>query len=225
MAKSIMMSAPMVLAIGEGRKTQTRRLVKPQPPEDYGTMHVGTFAPLRVDSRGEQYPGPEVFGVFTEDGDWALRARYQPGDVVYVKETWAESAGDIIYRADCPDGGGGTPSDYCVAAFEVDGRDDRWRSPLHMPALAARYWLKVEAVRVERLQAISEADAIAEGVDAWESCPPECVSKSHERDGHRMRVDPRAAYAALINSIYGPGTWESNPWVWAYTFSRTEAKQ
>src|SRR6185437_256220 len=85
--RPILFSGPMVRAILEGRKTQTRRVIVPQPWEDVGTLRVGVYHPEIV-VRGEYEPGPEEFGAWSEDGEFAVRCRYgKPGDRLWVRES------------------------------------------------------------------------------------------------------------------------------------------
>lgn len=177
--RPILFSAPMVRALLDGRKTQTRRVVKPQPT---ATREEA----IRTYGKGGTF--------ILEAGFFGVRCPYgQLGDRLWVRETWGACAGSPVYRADdnatCPDGG-------------------RWKPSIHMPRWASRITLEVTGVRVERLQDISEEDAIAEGV-------PE------------QRGDPWA-FQCLWDSINGARercSWAANPWVWAITFSRrTEDK-
>lgn len=139
----LMFKAPMVRAILEGRKTQTRRIAKPVRHPDLGNVYspgalVLEHEPQHVINRACPYG--------------------QPGDRIYVRETYAEHPhyGQIAFRADGEE-------------FEdADGWlwEPKWRPSSQMPKELARIWLEVTGVRVERLQYITEADAKAEGVDA-----------------------------------------------------------
>src|SRR5687767_12087149 len=80
-------SGPMARAILEGRKTVTRRVVKPQPPDGVGRIYVGRYEPAIVDRHGELQPGPGIFGAYDEDGEWGARCPYgEPGDRLWVRE-------------------------------------------------------------------------------------------------------------------------------------------
>ena len=133
--KPILFNTQMVHAILDGRKTQTRRIVKPQPQSYSFDGRVYVF------NEGE-LPKPQ----------------YQPGDILYVRETWAENT--------IPHSG-----NYAGIEYRADyygGREPilRWRPSIHMPREAARIFLRVTDVRVERLQHITRADAISEGCNA-----------------------------------------------------------
>lgn len=232
MAKGIAFSAPMVIANREGRKRQTRRIMKPQPVgepaslEEWasglavacGVTPSSAERAAKVERlRGRVFPfrSPEIKSLYSPT------PRYQPGDVVYVKETWAP-----IPEAR-PSGYFTDPKWIGRKAWYRTENDKptwggNWRSPLFMPAWAARDWIKIKTVRVERLQEISEADALAEGIIELEQGPPmERFWASDDADeGHHSA---RNAYIELIESIYGHGTWESNPFVWVYEFEKAEA--
>lgn len=140
----ILFSAPMVRAIMEGRKTQTRRAIPGVDGDEY--PYVGSW---HEDARG----GYVVFQDYPRDQAICriqARIRWQPGDRLWVKETWALGDLEAIYRADDP---------------ECDVY--RWYPSIHMPRWASRITLLVTDVRVQRLQDISEEDARAEGAPPW----------------------------------------------------------
>lgn len=227
MAKGIIFSAPMVLANRAGRKQQTRRLV-----------NVPTHWPGDLSCRGEGGGLWYFANMVHSDGDFTAKPRYQPGDVVYVKETWAVSAirGNHVQVNYMADDALVVLDDVCHDDREKARRLERKgpRSPMLMPAWAARDWIKILSVRVERLQEISEADCIAEGIEAepadmietranGSGLLPEDAGCWYSCGGDFMYRTAREAYAALIDSIHGPGTWELNPWVWVYEYERAEA--
>ena len=168
-------------------------------------------------------PGEVDWVILDEDGDptdSALRCPYgAPGDALWVRETWAP-LGDIltevigrprVFRADADlvrDDSGDRVGWWLGETFlEGSERPFRWRPSLHMPRWASRITLDVVSVRVERLQAISEADAEAEGVSA------DLESRTLARD----------AFRELWDSINGkrPGcSWDDDPWVWVVEFRR-----
>jgi len=147
----------------------------------------------------------------------AVKSPYgKPGDRLWVRETWAPDFEpyEFIYRAD----------DGMFAS--------RWRPSIHMPRWASRITLEVESVRVERLQDISEEDAIAEGIQANSKDGGITVKYGiSDRDGwpgnddhgwhwHEWCKTPREAYLKLWEKINGPGSVQANPWVWVVTFKR-----
>lgn len=189
----VICSTPMIHAILEGRKTQRRLVLKPQPN------------PL----------GTEIIKLHADRSCWlhlsehnrliALHSMpYQPGDTLWVQEKWATDAPDLdTCRRGVESDGPPYGPYYWATATEFDRRSLRWRSPRHMPRWASRITLRVTDVRVERVQDISESDAIAEGVTApaWGA-----------RDAFRSLWDSR-------NAKRGYG-WDTNPWVSVTTFER-----
>ncbi|MBY0438575.1 MAG: hypothetical protein K2W80_10315 [Burkholderiales bacterium] len=205
--RPIIFSAPMVRAILNGSKTQTRRIVKPQPVIRDGepVWPIGTKRP-----RGRGF----------EDCPYG-----QPGDRLWVREThgvadrWLHDCETnpprcIAYRADLSARNFDPPYVPNTASWGWAGM--KWRPSIHMPRWASRITLEVTGVRVERLQDISEADAIAEGVVqapyGWWSGFPGSSSPT-----------AKGAYALLWDSINGPGSWDANPWVWVVEFKRGAA--
>jgi hypothetical protein len=220
------MSAPMVQALRAGRKTKTRRIVKPSPDWDQ---------PMPCPSvTSEGWQGPLDYSVWAHEGDLAdgcvRRCPYgKPGGLLWVRETWAQpfrrnpgttaASGGCVYRAD--DNG---------RDLNPGAMDGKWRPSIHMPRWASRLTLRVTDVRVERLQDISEADAIAEGIERIDD-PRGTAWKSYEiiHEGrHRGKPHPHAlapnrspitSYRELWESINGGDSWALNPWVWALTFT------
>jgi hypothetical protein len=202
--RPIIFSAAMVRALLEGRKTQTRRIYK---------VPAGSYV-----EQGRVWAMTDGCAY----GDKALP--YAPGDRLYVREAhalWADdesrraaqliegSDDPCIYRADFHDGAD------CLA---MGG--DRWRPSIHMPRWASRITLTVTEVRVQRLQDISEADAVAEGIQKGE--PTGELSRLlgcvWGFDGFRYS-NPVVAYRDLWNSLHGPDAWDANPWVVAVSFT------
>lgn len=206
--RPILFSGPMVRAILAGTKTQTRRIVK-------GVGNRGVYWTDLIQDT-EKVDGKEVsLGFADEYGEWHKTEDYcpygQPGDRLWVRETWAQHTieGDTytVYRADSEPDGDGAP----------------WRPSIFMPRAACRIVLELTAVRVERLQDISEADAQAEGVELLPcTYVGRCQSNSCPRHGRLDRY--RLAYKGLwdsLNAKRGYG-WDSNPWVWVLTFEQVK---
>lgn len=223
--RPILMSGPLVRSVLDGHKTQTRRLMTPQPvrcPED----DIGQVYPALVWDR----PGGPV-RLHAHSTAAAVWCPYgAPGDRLWVREAWTCLSGKarpgepLAYRADTTDG-------------ERVRVDAPWRPSIHMPRWASRLTLEVTGVRVERLQDISEEDARAEGVvpDETERCRGGFGGGQHTSRVSRTEVlscplcagtgyQPNAyrdAFRALWNQINAErATWESNPWVWVITFTR-----
>jgi len=214
--RPILFSAPMVRAILDGRKIQTRRVLKPGkfvlPSGDDDWSYNG-FALVRDHDGGTSFH-PLPFCPYGEPGDrlWvkeAFRLRadqdHKPPSQDYLKSgAWHEATGN-----------GETPSG-------CGGGIGRLRSSIHMPRWASRIDLEITDVRVQRLQDITIADAMAEGI-------PQTAGEAHAAGLYDMTKEPghewdnRTSvenYARLWDQINGAGSWEANPWVWALTFRR-----
>lgn len=195
MTRPLIFSAPMVRAILDGRKTMTRRVLKPQPGEP-------VFDGERWLDRARERTAPH------DAGERSITP-YAVGDRLWVREAW-QHARKRYCR--CPQGaepqpcddwmeGTGCRSDRGDVIYRADAESLAfWRSPIHMPRWASRLTLIVESVRVERLQEITEADAEREGVEKpilphWPGLPF------------------RSAFRGLWLDLHGPVSWEANPWV------------
>ena len=212
--KPILFNTEMVRAILDGRKSCTRRLVKPQPDEKH-TYPLGFV----TDSTEKRYVGCFGFGIDEYGGSIQYVKPpygYAPGDILYVRETWCD---DRQFTHDS------TPGRYFYKASESG--NFKWKPSIHMPKEAARIWLKVTDVRVERLQDITPKDAENEGVG---NLFYEDIGYSEKNYG--TEVDPeygiaKEQFAWLWDSTikksdidrYG---WDANPWVWVIEFERCE---
>ena len=179
--KPILFNTEMVRAILDGRKSCTRRLVKPEPQ---GYFEVSE----------------EPLYIYDTDGNQGkITPPYQPSDILYVRESYSELTFGYVYKAD------GENIDHL-------GNVIKWHPSIHMPKEAARIWLKVTDVRVERLQDMWASDASKEGLQ---------FNKPTTAD------EMLQAFAELWNSTikksdidrYG---WDANPWVWAIEYERCE---
>jgi hypothetical protein len=234
--RGILFSAPMVRALLDGSKTQTRRIAKDIPygpdADHYGTpiMDWGLSGVYQDETNSS--PDRWWLDIQTEVDDNShreIRCPYgKPGDRLWVRETFCQSSFfvpcPIIFKAD---GVGPYP--------HPDGGMKRWTPSIHMPRWASRITLEITNIRVERLQDISEADAIAEGISIWSEterhgikweCPQHIQRFGDDDniedvcfDGGPVK-DPREAYRGVWSSINGPGSWEVNPWVWCVSFKR-----
>lgn len=222
--RPILFNGPMVNALLDGRKTMTRRIVKPQPNSGPG---------------GEMVDLGGAWGLLDGDlsGEWVCPYGV-PGDLLWVRETCTiyhtinhirrasgassseVSDGLVGYRAD----GHGTIEDFRSHVASMSGSDleaveingDRWRPSIHMPRWASRITLRITDVRVERVQDISEEDARAEGV-AEDAEPCDHKRRSCEEVGC-LGPGYRAPFAALWDTINGPDAWDRNDWVWCASF-------
>lgn len=202
--RPILFSAPMVCAILDGRKSQTRRIIK--RPEYYTKIRECAFCcPYGVEA--ERLWVRETWSDYRDDTPDEQDAKATAAGAVKTLE-------DMVEFAKLP-GGGGERKFLYAADFGSDMETLRsigpWKPSIHMPRIASRLTLEITDVRVERLQEISESDAQAEGV----TCDR---YKSGYEPGTTQR--PRQAFIELWNTINGPDSWEANPWVWAISFKR-----
>lgn len=214
--KPILFNTEMVRAILDGRKTCTRRVIKPQPQSrlcyTYAGSHKGCIGKWTYPNRGahefwgEEYKLPE--NIKDEELSKRWNPPYHADDILYVRETWSEGYedGTYIYKADDK-----------LADLPTFKESSKliYHPSIHMPKEAARIWLKVTNVRVERLQEITPQGAWKEGARC--SClhpVPDCAGN-------------KTAFVNIWNSTikksdldrYG---WDANPWVWVIEFDRCE---
>lgn len=206
--RGMIFNSEMVRAILDGRKTQTRRIMKVQPESN----QLGLL--LITDSTKHSDIGKYHWAESNATGNHVRSKLFScpfgaVGDRIWVRETWArynidQNSHDIAYRAT-------TPEDW--------PEEGRWRPSIHMPRWASRILLEITDVRVERLNAISEEDARAEGIidGGCLNCgePEPCGCANPEPDA-------TDAFAYLWQSIYGQDNWNANPWVWVIEFKRVE---
>ncbi|ENZ4810082.1 hypothetical protein ACP1HW_004898 [Klebsiella pneumoniae] len=233
--REMIFNSEMVRAILDGRKTQTRRIMAPQPADD---IERGIF------------PNPEAIG-------WKSSLRHKhgsttahfcpygkPGDRIWVRETWGvvshELDEDGRIQPWTPDRpataihempfGNGYYSGHAIYAADGDftwGDDDGyedgrscWKPSIHMPRAASRIVLEITDVRVEQLNAISEKDATAEGVPPAGSLLPDYPGTFLTPKGDFATA--KVAFQRLWESIYGEESWKANGWVWVIEFKRVE---
>jgi len=226
--RPILFSGSMVNAIREGRKTQTRRVVRPQPEP------MSPFAPAALPGDWTWHRGGCSYTVSNSPhgpADIADDCPYGvPGDRLWVREKWRPHWTEELGACICyVDGSLRKPrglTEYQGHRFmDMIGDYDEnnpspWRPSIHMPRWACRLVLEVVSVRVERVQEITSDDAGAEGVGSaiWESCRwkhPIGVWP----DGEGRSVE-RSNFASLWQEINGNGSWAVNPWVWVIEFKK-----
>ncbi len=225
--RPILFSGPMVRAILEGRKTQTRRVK--------GLDRVNMNPDARTGARPNQ-DGTWHFFMWDGGNQYGIPAcpYGQPGDRLWVRENFQICSN---FHVDCrgskPPFNDGRPihrnndpdwpvwqqcyyaaSDPCpeLISPETDEIEQRWRPSIHMPRWACRIVLEIVSVRVERLQSISEDDAVAEGMEP--------VRTARALAGESRPPPASTQFADLWDSINGPESWQANPWVWVIEFKR-----
>lgn len=214
--RPILFSGPMVRAILDGRKVQTRRIVKPQPvPAERSAL----FDVERI-RWGDVCEGlPEMVAVLMES-----RSPYKPGMHLWVRETWSEipEARPSGYFTDPKWIGRRT---WYAADNDKPTWGGKWRPSIFMPRWASRITLEITGVRVERLQDITRLDCVEEGWPHDDDPAHHPLQIQQARAGLDDAVIDDAAwcwYAELWDKINGPGSWDSNPWVWVVSFRRID---
>lgn len=201
-------NAEMVRALLSGRKTQTRRIIKPQPEATLSGSLSGKW--LSRPLNGLLLPKIEDIAIHCPFG--------VVGDHIWVRETFQGPLFDYdLMDSYCKDPTPFEKPEFCV--YKADGvpapefydADDElhccWRPSIHMPRWACRILLEITNVRVERLKSISDGDAIREGCSTADMMSGDCVAD---------------VFARLWASIYGSDSWNANPWVWVIEFKRVE---
>ncbi|HFD7189351.1 TPA: hypothetical protein ACF5TK_000880 [Klebsiella pneumoniae] len=225
--RGMIFNSEMVRAILDGRKTQTRRIMAPQPADD---IERGIF------------PNPEVIG-------WKSSLRHKhgsttahfcpygkPGDRIWVREAFrvhsrATDVATLVYKASVRNSWTEQTLRVPVAVCNKPATPEKWTPSLHMPRWASRILLEITDVRVERLNTISPEDAESEGLECtnFTGFGDEPGLPSYpEPDVYfdplkkQWKEYPPEAFAGLWESIYGEGSWQANPWVWVIEFKRVE---
>ena len=229
--RPILFSAPMVRAILEGRKTQTRRIIKPQPP-----AHAIEVFDWRAPHIAESAKADE--GCYYNDMDglhFLCECPHgKPGDRIWVRESFSTDIRDplncVIYKA-TPEYGKYRDTGEVVRSTFPDGtfptREESERAMLpkfwkgkpsiHMPRWASRITLEITGVRIERLNDISHEDAICEGIE-----PVNPKGWKDYRGTAQKYMSPVSSFQSLWFSINGLESWQSNPWVWVIEFRKND---
>lgn len=222
--KPILFNTQMVQAILEGRKTVTRRLVTFQPGQN---PRWSGYIP----------DGPVLYG---SNNVPAAKSPYQPGDILYVRETWQFFPCFDCVKSMCDttpltyeDSDSVTEGCWIYKAdyIEIDQKCVCWRPSIHMPKEAARIFLRVKDVRVERLQEIDCAGALAEGCDGRCDVPSNgaagvlsCVTRDFSVERFQTVWDNTVPRNPNKFKRY-PFYWKDNPWVWVIEFDRISRKE
>lgn len=217
--KPILFNTQMVRAILNGSKTQTRRLIKRRYDNTVLEMKTDKYGTRLIEIQKDEEG--VTFGKHEDGTTWRkLRAYIEPkpaykaGDILYVRETWKQATGGtagpglfdtILYKAD-------EPQDTTGLMIE-----ERWHPSIHMPKGAARIWLRVTDVRLQRLQDISSEDVDAEGCKEWAYSAATGELLPSAPTWFKILWDETVS--EKDKKEYG---WDANPWVWAYTFERID---
>ncbi|MGY8872174.1 MAG: hypothetical protein ACKVJE_17180 [Pseudomonadales bacterium] len=225
-ATNLLFKADMVNALLDGRKTQTRRIMKQQPKPFNGVASVsGDFAwPTRFSGASTISCKP------TGPTGWIEKEKLCPygdkGDLIYVRETFRlwSSADECGCESPCECPSNNTP----LYRATHKNSEVTWKPSIHMPRWASRLTLKITSVRVEQLQNVSEEDAKAEGIryhslyDEWGGVEPHPASTPSLKQW-RWYETPQQAFEWLWKSAYSTESWGANPWVWVIEFEVIKA--
>lgn len=205
--KPILFNTEMVKAILDGRKTVTRRLMKIQP---WGVCDSGNEHQLKdiFKETPREFCCRECGLGVGPTGHSLFKSPYQIGDIIYVRETWCDPTPDhdmypILYKADFPQYYSPEETEW-GGELTLTGNEYKWRPSIHMPKEAARIFLRVTNVRVERLHEMNNAEA--------------------RKEGMKKPLYPLGQFIDLWNSIVKEDgkRFETNPWVWVIEFERCE---
>lgn len=220
--RGLIFNGEMVRAILDGRKTQTRRIIKDCT---VGRDSISKF--IQIEKK--------FIGCYPEDVPELIRECCPygvPGDRIWVRETFQGPLFDFEQmEAYQEDSSKFKKPEFCV--YKADGKpapeffdaDDNlhcgWRPSIHMPRWASRITLEITGVRVEQLKSISEEEARSEGVARLR----EGFWKHYQPGWTQHQLSARGSFATLWDSIYGSGEWDRNPWVWVVEFNRIEGDE
>ena len=196
-SKPILFNTEMVRAILDGRKTMTRRVIKDKDITNNFDIDVDGSVYAYIDqATGDSYPPTAI-------------AKYQVGDILWVRETWQDMSndeGDYVYLAD---------GDKGLTEWSITTKQLRWKPSIHMPHEAARIFLRVTNVRVERVQDITIKDIRSEGTTLSKIEEPEVSNEAYLWFEFQNLWNSTVKKSDL--DTYG---WNANPWVWIYEFER-----
>ncbi|EFB0402315.1 hypothetical protein HGG92_002031 [Salmonella enterica] len=215
--RGMIFNAEMVRAILEGRKTQTRRPVKPQPE--------------LTERSGFSWNGV-VFGSGSDDRETNRNFAHvkcpfgKPGYRIWVRETFrvhsrASDVATLVYRASVRNSWTEQTHRVPVAVCNKPAIPEKWTPSIHMPRWASRITLEITDVRVERLHNISERDSLREGLFQLPASGRYCLQPGMQYFGMASH-SAKEVYSWLWASIYGEESWAANPWVWVIEFKRVE---
>jgi len=204
--KPILFSTPMVQAILAGRKTQTRRIVKSR--HESGLFQIGRtmdgviieITSLDWDERPKN------------DNTNDIKPRYRIGDIMWVRETWTPLVN-------------GGPEGFNLYGFKADNDETlnvKWKPSIFMPKEAARIYLQVTNVKIERIQDISFNDIKEEGIHVDKSKFPAKIKENEQQYESVLEVLTLELWMKLWSDINGKDSWKLNPYVWVYEFKRID---
>jgi hypothetical protein len=212
--KGILMTPENIRATMEGGKTQTRRLDGLKEINKELDRYRWTVQCCKTQVKTDWV---SHFWLFFDKERYLhkepikVEPRYRVGEVVYIKEAYWEDSGDIYYKLDFPL----FPKDMPTNMFFEKGK---WQSPLFLPEIFARYFIKITDVRPERLQDITEEDAIAEGIiRSTERYLRPTARQQYAQLWDSINMKRRVDLTTNLDTVY-PYSWRANPWIWRYQY-------
>ncbi len=250
--RPILFSTELVKEILAGRKTMTRRIMNPQPSEEFAPSKCQIYEPARYDKNGDMYQGSPIFGCYDINGeDEGYKSKYgQIGDFLWVREAWADVTDafdeadeirNVAFRADNSVWDCYGQMVYLEQLGDSGIEVKKWKPSIHLPKFASRLTLEIKDIRVERIQDISEKDAIAEGVSPlftqaeinakgryWKELdlnpmPWKNYLWNTKKDNGSQFSSCKTAkesFKTLWFQINGEKSWIENPWVWVIEFQK-----
>lgn len=220
--RGMIFNGEMVRAILDGRKTQTRRIMKIQPE------HSGLGLRRVIDSKNGSDDG-KYFWSLSDACGLKIRSKSftcpfgSVGDRIWVREAFrvhsrATDVATLVYKASERNSWTEQTHRVPVSVCNKPATTEKWTPSLHMPRWASRILLEITDVRVERLREISQADAEAEGVGKLKKG----FWKNYQPGWTEFQLTARGSFATLWKSIYGDESWYADPWVWVIEFKRVE---
>ncbi len=222
--RPILFNADMVGAVLDGRKTQTRRIIQ-SPAKN---MQASGHKVIEYREPGDKWYGEHVFSMRNQSGTWCDYTKEQfpakcpfgaVGDRLWVRETFrvhsrATDVATLVYKASEQQSWTQQTHRVPIEKCNKPAVVDTWTPSIHMPRWASRITLEITGVRVERLNSMTEKDALAEG----------CLGGHDSIPGYQYSATPHEHFHHVWQSIYGADSWQANPWVWVIEFKRVEGE-
>lgn len=222
--RPILFNADMVRAVLDGRKTQTRRIIQSPAKNIQASGHQV----IEYREPGDKWYGEHVFSMRNQSGTWCDYTKEQflakcpfgaVGDRLWVRETFrvhsrATDVATLVYKASEQQSWTQQTHRVPIEKCNKPAVVDTWTPSIHMPRWASRITLEITCVRVERLNSMTEKDALAEG----------CLGGHDSIPGYQYSATPHEHFHHVWQSIYGADSWQANPWVWVIEFKRVEVE-
>lgn len=222
--RPIIFNSDMVRAVLDGRKTQTRRVMRVQPESNqYGLLHI-TDSTKRSDIGKYHWAESNATGPHTRSALFSCPFG-TVGNRLWVREAYrvhsrATDVATLVYKASEQQSWTQQTHRVPIEKCNKPAVVDKWTPSIHMPRWASRIALEITGVRVDRMYDISEADARAEGVEQLRGG----FWRHYQPGWTQHQLSARGSFVTLWKSIYGEDSWQANPWVWVIEFKRVEVQ-